>query len=108
MYLGNNICKVLRDIISNWNLTGKVFTMTTDNGSNMVKAGKLMKELTRLPCTAHTLQLVVGKGLVPAEVLIARAKRLINFFTTPKQTEKLLEIQKNHHINNGEVINSQF
>lgn len=104
-HTGDNICKVLRDIISNWNLTGKVFTMTTDNGSNMVKAGNLMNELTRLPCTAHTLQLVVGKGLVPAEVLIARAKRLINFFTTPKQTEKLLEIQKStNHINNNEVI----
>jgi len=104
-HTSNNICNVLRNIISNWNLTGKVFTMTTDNGSNMVKAGKLMNELTRLPCTAHTLQLVVGKGLVPAEVLIARAKRLINFFTTPKQTEKLLEIQKStNHINNNEVI----
>ena len=103
-HTGNNICKVLRDIISNWNLTGKVFTMTTDNGSNMVKAGKLMDELTRLPCTAHTLQLVVGKGLMPAGVLIARAKRLINFFTTPKQTEKLLEIQKNTKYNNNDEV----
>ncbi len=103
-HTSENICKVLRDIISNWNLTGKVFTMTTDNGSNMVKAGKLMNELIRLPCTAHTLQLVVGKGLIPAEVLIARAKRLINFFTSPKQTEKLLDIQKNtNYINNNEV-----
>ena len=79
--------------------------MTTDNGSNMVKTEKLISELTRLSCTAHTLQLVVGKGLIPAEVLIARAKRLINFFTTPKQTEKLLKIQKStSHINNDEVI----
>ena len=83
--------------------------MTTDNGSNMVKAGRLMNELTRLPCTAHTLQLVVGKGLLPAEVLIARAKRLINFFTSPKQTEKLMEIQKRtNHINNNEVINKFY
>ncbi|GBC12879.2 zinc finger BED domain-containing protein 1-like [Rhizophagus irregularis DAOM 181602=DAOM 197198] len=77
--------------------------MTTDNGSNMVCAGKLMGELTRLPCAAHTLQLVVGKGLLPAEVLIARAKRLINFFTTPKQTEKLLEIQKSTYCSNNEA-----
>src|SRR3954469_25554603 len=104
-HTGNNICKVLRNIISNWNLTGKVFTMTTDNDFNMVKAEKLMNELTRLPYTAHTLQLVVRKGLIPADVLIARAKRLINFFTSPKQTEKLLEIQKNtNHLNNNEVI----
>jgi hypothetical protein len=98
-HTGNNICGVLREIISNWNLNGKVFTITTDNGSNMVRAGKLMNELVRLPCTAHTLQLVVGKGLLPAEVLIARAKRLINFFTTPKQTEKLMEIQSNCRAN---------
>jgi hypothetical protein len=38
--------------------------MTTDNGSNMVKAERLMNELTRLSCTAHTLQLVVDKGLI--------------------------------------------
>ncbi len=83
--------------------------MTTDNGFNMVKAGKLMNELTRLPCTAHTLQLVVRKGLIPAEVLIVRAKRLINFFTTSKQTEKLLEIQKStNYINNDEVIKLNF
>ena len=73
----------------------------------MVRAGKLMNELTRLPCTAHTLQLVVGKGLLPAEVLIARAKRLINFFTTPKQTEKLIEIQSTFYTNT-EVIKNYY
>jgi hypothetical protein len=63
----------------------------------MVKAGRLLKNsknIVRFPCAAHTLQLVVGKGLVPAERLVARAKRLINFFTTPKQTERLIDIQK--------------
>src|SRR5437763_6579005 len=50
--------------------------------------------LQRLPCTAHTIQLVVEKGLLTAEVLIARAKRLINFFTSPKQNERLLNAQK--------------
>ena len=73
----------------------------------MVRAGKLMNELTRLPCTAHTLQLVVGKGLLPAEVLITRAKRLINFFTIPKQTEKLIEIQSTFHTNT-EVIKNYY
>ena len=103
-HTSENICKVLRDIISNWNLTGKVFTMTTNNSFNMVKARKLMNELIRLSCAIHTLQLIVRKRLVPAEVLIARTKRLINFFTTLKQTEKLLDIQKNtNHIYNNKV-----
>ena len=92
--------------IGKWNLDGKVFTITTDNGSNMVKTGKLLKDssnITRFPCAAHTLQLVVGKGLIPAERLVARAKRLINFFTTPKQTERLIDIQKNMKRNQDEV-----
>ena len=70
----------------------------------MIQAGRLMNELIRIPCTAHTLQLVVEKGLLPAEVLIARAKRLINFFMTPKQTERLQEIQESSYVINNEVI----
>jgi hypothetical protein len=31
---------------------------------------------------------------MPAETLVARAKRLMLFFISPKQTEKLLEVQK--------------
>ena len=77
--------------------------MITDNSFNMVKVKKLMNELTRFSCAIHTLQLIVKKGLIPAKVLITRVKRLINFFTSPKQTEKLLDIQKNTNHNNNEV-----
>ena len=38
-----------------------------------------------------------------AERLVARAKRLISFFTTPKQTERLIEIQQNMRRNQKEV-----
>ena len=72
----------------------------------MVKAGKLLKNsdnITHFSCAAHILQLVVGKGLLSAERLIARAKRLINFFTSPKQTEKLIDIQKNMKCDQDEV-----
>jgi len=106
-HTGDIIAECLNQIIHEWNLDGKVFTITTDNGSNMVKAGKLLKNynnITRFPCAAHTLQLVVGKGLLPAERLVARAKRLINFFTTPKQTERLIEAQKTmKNVNQNEV-----
>jgi len=105
-HTSHNIVDCLNQIIENWNLNGKIFTITTDNGSNMVKAGKLLKDsdnITHFPCAAHMLQLVVGKGLMPAERLVARAKRLISFFTTPKQTERLIDIQKNMRRNQGEV-----
>ncbi|RIA83028.1 hypothetical protein C1645_834452 [Glomus cerebriforme] len=70
-HTGDAIQEVLEKVIYEWELQDK-----------------------RLPCTAHTIQLVVGKGLLTAEVLIARAKRLINFFTSPKQNERLLDAQK--------------
>jgi len=46
------------------------------------------------PCTAHTLQLVIGKGLAPVKLLVGRAKRFIDFFMSPKQSERLEKIQK--------------
>jgi hypothetical protein len=52
------------------------------------------KDIQRLPYTAHTIQLAIGKGLAPAEILIARAKRLINFFQYQKQVERLEGVQK--------------
>jgi hypothetical protein len=47
-------------------------------------------------CCAHTLQLIIGKGLVPVKSLIMRAKRLIEFFMSSKQSERLEDIQKNY------------
>jgi hypothetical protein len=104
-HTGEAIAEEIMSILSEWKLTDKIFTITTDNGSNMVKSARLIPGLIRIPCTAHTLQLVIGKGLLPAEVLIARAKRLMLFFTSPKQTEKLLEIQKNMNQVISEVNN---
>jgi hAT family protein len=93
-HIGDAIQKVLEKVIFEWNLQDKVFFCTTDNASNMKKCLNQISWLQRLSCTAHTIQLVVGKGLLNAEILIARAKRLINFFTSPKQNERLLDAQK--------------
>ncbi len=83
-HTSNIIVECLNQIICKWNLDGKVFTITT---SNMVKASKLLKNnnnITCFYCVAHTLQLVIGKGLLLAERLVARVKCLINFFTISK------------------------
>ena len=93
-HTGDAIQNVLEKIISEWDLQNKVFFCTTDNASNMKKCLNQIPWLQRLSCTAHTIQLVVGKELLAAEILIARAKRLINFFTSPKQNEHLLNAQK--------------
>lgn len=92
-HTGKVISQTLLDIITEWNLNKKVSCITTDNGSNMVVAANLLPNIIRIPCTAHTINLIVGKGLTPVKILIARAKRLITFFMSPKQNERLKSIQ---------------
>src|SRR6266498_3600378 len=93
-YTSEAIKESLLLIFTSWGIEKKVFTYTTDNGSNMVKLSKIIPCLKQVPCAAHTIQLVIGKGLLHAEVLITRAKRLINWFKRPKQTERLINAQK--------------
>jgi len=54
----------------------------------------ISNNITWQPCTAHTLQLIIGKGLNLVKLLVLRAKKLIDFFLRPKQSERLEEIQK--------------
>ncbi|RGB34085.1 hypothetical protein C1646_668799 [Rhizophagus diaphanus] len=61
----------------------------------MKKCVQDMEGVEQLGCTAHILQLIIGKGIKPAEILIVRAKQLIDFFMRPKQSERLENAQKN-------------
>ncbi|GET01416.1 zinc finger BED domain-containing protein 1-like [Rhizophagus clarus] len=50
--------------------------------------------IKKLSCAAHTLQLTISKGLKVVENLVSRTKQLINFFSTQKQIEQLIKVQK--------------
>ena len=89
-----HIKDTLESILNEWGIREKVFTITTDNASNMKKCVQDMG-VNQLGCIAHTLQLVIGKGMKLAEILIARVKQLIDFFMRPKQSERLEDAQKN-------------
>ncbi|GES93814.1 zinc finger BED domain-containing protein 1-like [Rhizophagus clarus] len=95
-HTSQNIARTIMNLIFEWGLEKKFICITTDNGSNIVAASRLLPNTFRIPCAAHTLNLVVNKGLIPVEILIARAKRLINFFMSPKQNEWLKAIQTCH------------
>ena len=60
----------------------------------MKKAVLNMADINWHGCSLYTLQLIVDKVMKLYETLIARAKRLINFFLHPKQSERLEEVQK--------------
>lgn len=97
-HTAQNISDTLFAILNSWGLKEKVNVIVTDNGSNMKKAinnmNKISQNISWQPCAAHTLQLIVGKGLNLVKLLVLRAKRLIDFFLRPKQSQRLYDIQK--------------
>jgi hypothetical protein len=99
-HTGLKIKELLINQIAKWDLEKKVVGITTDNGSNMVSSIKLLNEtlnVERIACAAHTIQLSVKKALEinnEIKALVLRARRLILFFKTPKQWERLENTQK--------------
>ncbi|EXX72883.1 hypothetical protein RirG_065170 [Rhizophagus irregularis DAOM 197198w] len=94
--MAQHIAESLEEILEEWKLREKVFVITTDNAANMKKAISDMNSIKWQACGTHTLQLIIGKGLIPAKLLILRVKRLIDFFMRPKQSECLEDIQKKY------------
>lgn len=88
------IAKAIKNIIQKWEIEGRVLSVTTDNGANVVAAIRELDPIVRLSCAAHTLQLAIGRGLKLVETLTARVRQLINFFSTQKQIERLVKVQK--------------
>ncbi|GBC29142.2 hypothetical protein GLOIN_2v1687662 [Rhizophagus irregularis DAOM 181602=DAOM 197198] len=64
-HTSQHIIESLEETLDEWKLREKTFTITTDNAANMKKAISDMDGIEWQGCTAHTLQLVIGKGLVP-------------------------------------------
>jgi len=95
-HTAEHITESLEEILEDWKLREKVFVITTDNAANMKKAVSNMNAIQWQGCDAHTLQLIIGKGLVPVKVLVKRVKRLIEFFMSSKQSERLEDIQKKY------------
>lgn len=58
---GEHIAEALKDVLSSWKLDPeKLVAVTTDNGTNVVKALQLNKWL-RMQCFGHRLHLAIGK-----------------------------------------------
>ena len=94
-HTGVVISQILKSVFEKWKIEKKVIALTTDNGSNIKKAARLLNTIDHLPCAAHTLQLTVGQGLNIIKVFVLRVKRLIDFFhVSPKQSERLNAAQQ--------------
>ncbi|GES96289.1 zinc finger BED domain-containing protein 1-like [Rhizophagus clarus] len=96
-HTGEAISDELYRIIDQWRLKNTISTISTDNGSNMVKAVSILSKslpgIKRHPCAAHTLQLSVKEGLKYCKDIHRRIKNLQKFFRLPKQAQRLREAQ---------------
>ena len=99
-HTGEVICDELFQILKDWNLTLTAFTITTDNGMNIIKAVRLLRksyldQIQHQSCIAHTLQLSVIEGLKQCKAFHHHIKSLQTFFYLSKQTERLHAAQRN-------------
>lgn len=62
-HTGENIAEAIRSVNDTWNLSReKLVCMTTDNGTNVIKASEVLN-YQRLPCFGHCLNLAVTNTL---------------------------------------------
>ncbi|CAB4489074.1 unnamed protein product [Rhizophagus irregularis] len=83
----------LIDLFYEWGIESKITAVVTDNGSNVKKACNEIGIGERIPCSAHTLQLSIGKGLDKIKLLVDKCKRLIIFLAGDKKKQQLKESQ---------------
>lgn len=83
-HTGEAISKAIKEILAEWSIPNSaVHAIVSDNGAN-VKAGLRMAELPGIPCSIHTLQLVVNEGLKSQRAIIdavSRAKKIVGHFS---------------------------
>jgi len=87
------IAEEINNIIHSYNLEFKVTAIVTDNGSNVKSAIEQLGICKRIPCSAHTLQLSILKGLEKVSQLTSKCKELIRFLSGDKKRQQLREAQ---------------
>ena len=96
-HTGQNIADAMVDILDSWDLNrDNLVATTTDSGSNVVSAFRLMNAL-RISCFGHNLDLAIRKGLDNARVqrVIARCHSLVELFhRSYKKTRDLRQKQE--------------
>ena len=72
---------MLQSAVEEWNIQGKVVSMTTDNARNIILAVSKMR-WSSFPCFGHTLQIAIRVGLQLPSLsrLSARCRKLVGHF----------------------------
>jgi len=106
-HTGDAVSTYISNCLRKFSLMDKLVCIVTDNGKNMVLATSIINrefgKVERLACTAHTLQLTVKVALKAIGKQVARYKKLVKFFSRPKQKERLdaAQINVNNFVRNN-------
>ncbi|GES91926.1 zinc finger BED domain-containing protein 1-like [Rhizophagus clarus] len=86
-HTGNAIYEILNKLLEDFDLKQKVISVTTDNGSNMIVACRLLKndfdaqtpalDFIHSRCICHILNLAVNAGLKYIENLIKKLRKIV-------------------------------
>ncbi|CAG8665933.1 27472_t:CDS:2, partial [Racocetra persica] len=71
-----------------------IISITIDNAANMIKAINLIG-IEQISCTAHIIQLAIGKGLKPAEKRFLQIKHAIKLMEATMNADSDYNIHKN-------------
>ncbi|XP_076660133.1 zinc finger BED domain-containing protein 4-like [Halictus rubicundus] len=94
-HTSEHINSFLKNTLAEWNLDNAKFQtyFVTDNAANIVKAVRLSPTWQRIPCFAHTLQLVIKDAIKPCRDLIStlqKCRAIVRYFhRSPAANEKL-------------------
>lgn len=96
-HTAQHLASKLQSIIEEWDLTGKVTAIVTDNASNILAALRLLNDIVTetegVTCAAHSLQLSIYKGLQIYEIdrIICKASKIISHFRHSNVAANALE-----------------
>lgn len=80
-HTSENLAKIMRDLLTEWKILGKISAIVTDNAANMVKMCDLLG-IRHMPCFAHTLNLTLDDSMKLSQVenITNKCKTIVKFF----------------------------
>ncbi|XP_076247447.1 E3 SUMO-protein ligase ZBED1-like [Calliopsis andreniformis] len=92
----DNLYEVLMQTTRTWQISSKIHSVVTDNGSNIVAAIK-KTQWQQLPCFGHAINLVVCNAIKNSEnicSIIKKCQNVTHFFETNNAASELLRNQQ--------------
>nr|CAI5850359.1 unnamed protein product [Callosobruchus analis] len=93
-HTASNLTNLLQKVFSEWEITGKICCVVTDNAHNIVAAVN-NGNWRHVSCFAHSLNLIVQSGLTRIEPVLNKVRKIVEHFRrSPHALAKLNQVQE--------------